>query len=85
MQSTEMNRAWVKQAQLDAERGVAECRMCKQKTNLDETTTLWRNGVLAFVLCDDCCSFHDVIMRPTDRGIEVRALPRMPLIVRNSR
>jgi len=83
MQCNELNRAWMKQAQLDAERGLAECRLCKQKTGIDETTSLWRNGILVFVICDDCSSSHDVIMRPTEKGVEVRALPRMPLIVRN--
>ena len=47
-----LSRAWAKQAQLDAERGVVACRMCRQEAGLDETTTLWRNGQLVFALCD---------------------------------
>ena len=41
----ELQRAWLQQAQLDADRGVIECRMCRRREALDETTTLWRNGV----------------------------------------
>ena len=48
---------------------------------LDETTTLWRNGHLVFALCDRCAGAHDVLMRPTPDGIEVRARSRTPLIV----
>ena len=44
----EHHRAWVQQAQLDAERGVIACRMCQRHAGLDETTTLWRNGQLVF-------------------------------------
>ena len=36
----EHHRAWVQQAQLDAERGVIACRMCQRHAGLDEATTL---------------------------------------------
>ncbi len=78
----ELQRAWVKQAQLDAERGVIECRMCRRHSALDETTTLWRNGVLVFALCDRCSTSHDVLLSPTEAGVEVRARRRGPLILR---
>jgi hypothetical protein len=52
----EHHRAWVQQAQLDAERGVIACRMCQRHAGLDETTTLWRNGQLVFALCDRCAA-----------------------------
>jgi hypothetical protein len=77
----ELRRAWVQQAQLDAERGVIKCRMCRHHASLDETTTLWRNGLLVFALCDRCARAHDVVLSPTDAGIEVRARRRGPLIV----
>lgn len=77
----ELQRAWVKQAQLDAERGVIECRMCRRRAALDETTTLWRNGVLVFALCDGCSAEHDVVFSPTSAGVEVRARRRGPLVV----
>ena len=80
-----LSRAWVKQAQLDAERGVVYCRKCRHSVSADEAVTLWRGSTLAFALCDDCAAGNDVFMRPTEKGFEVRALPRMPLIVRNSR
>ena len=78
----ELQRAWVQQAQLDAERGVIACRMCQRHAGLDETTTLWRNGRLVFALCDRCSTSHDVVFSPTEVGVEVRARRRGPLVVR---
>lgn len=80
----ELQRAWVKQAQLDAERGVIECRMCRRHSGLDTTTTLWRNGLLVFALCDRCSTSHDVLLSPTDAGVEVRARRRGPLVLRGT-
>lgn len=77
----EHHRAWVQQAQLDAERGVIACRMCRCQAGLDETTTLWRNGMLVFALCDRCASSHDVVFSPTEAGVEVRARRRGSLVV----
>lgn len=76
-----LHRAWVQKAQADAERGVIECRMCQRPNGLEETTTLWRNGLLVFALCDSCASSHDVLFSPTDAGIEVRARRRRPLLI----
>lgn len=83
MRPGDLNRAWVQQAQVDAERGVIECRMCRRPSGLDETVTLWRNGALVFALCDHCAKEHDILLRPTEAGLEVRARPRSPLIVRD--
>jgi len=80
----EHQRAWVQRAQLDAERGVIECRMCQRHASLDETTTLWRNGLLVFALCDRCACCHDVVLSPTEAGVEVRARRRGPLVIRGS-
>ncbi len=82
MDSNALNRVWVQQAQLDAQRGVIECRMCRRPSGLDETITLWRNGVLVFALCDRCATSHDINLRSTDSGLEVRGRPRTPLVVR---
>jgi hypothetical protein len=75
-------RAWVAQACADADRGVLECRMCRRHGPLEEALTLWRNGVLVFAICDRCARSCDVLIRPTDAGIEVRGRARGPLIVR---
>jgi len=82
MKEAELNAAWVKQAQVDADRGVIECRVCRQKHSLANTITLWRNGALVFATCDACSARHDVLIRPTERGLEVRVHARQPLIVR---
>jgi len=79
--SADLQRAWVQQAQLDAERGVIECRMCHRRSGLDQTLTLWRNGALVFAICDRCAGGHDVLLRPTEAGIEVRGRRREPIIV----
>ena len=84
MTADELHRAWVAQAQADAERGVLQCRMCRRHGNLDEALTLWRNGVLVFAVCERCSSSHDVLIRPTDAGIEVRGRARTPLVIRSA-
>ena len=84
MRGDNLQRAWVQQAQLDAERGVIECRLCRTRTGLDTAITLWRNGVLVFAVCDRCAGTHDVLLSPTDAGIEVRGRRRAPLVVRGA-
>lgn len=82
MNEDPMQRAWLKQAQLDAARGVVACRMCKALHDLEETTTLWRNGVLVFAVCDRCAQRHDIVMSAVEAGIEVRARERGPIVLR---
>lgn len=77
----DLHRAWLQQAQLDADRGVIECRLCRRRAGLEATTTLWRNGLLVFALCDACAGSNDIVFRPTDAGVEVRARRRGPLVV----
>jgi hypothetical protein len=77
----ELRRVWVQQAQADAERGVIACRMCRKHAPLDETTTLWRNGILVFALCDRCAASHDVVFSPSEAGVEVRARRRGPIVL----
>jgi hypothetical protein len=81
MDRDDLQRAWVRQAQLDAERGVVACRMCNAQVGLDEVITLWRNGALVFAVCDRCAATHEIVMRPTGDGIEIRGRARSPLIV----
>lgn len=81
MDHADLQRAWVRQAHLDAERGVIECRMCKQRVGLDQTVTLWRNGALVFAVCDRCAAGHDIFMQPTEAGIEVRGRVRQPIVL----
>ena len=82
MDADALHRAWLDQACADADRGVIECRMCRRRGALEEALTLWRNGVLVFAVCDHCARSYDVVVRPTDAGIEVRGRARGPLIVR---
>jgi hypothetical protein len=81
MDADALQRAWVAQAQADAERGVIACRMCRAPAPLDEALTIWRNGVLAYAVCDRCTTGSDVLLRRTDAGLEIRARTRGPLIV----
>lgn len=81
MEVREVHDAWVRQAQADAERGVIECRMCRRRTGLDAALTVWRNGVLVFAVCDNCSASHDVLLAPTDAGLEVRARCRGPIVL----
>lgn len=84
MRPDELQRAWVRQAQLDAEQGVIECRMCRRRGGLDKALTLWRNGALVFAVCDRCSTSHDVLLTPTEAGVEVRARRRRPLVIGGS-
>ena len=81
MNGADLQRAWVRQAELDTERGVIECRMCKARVGLDQAITLWRNGTLVFAVCDGCAAGHEILMRPTEAGIEVRGRARQPLVI----
>jgi hypothetical protein len=81
MEPADLTAAWFKQAQIDAEEGVIECRMCRKRAGLDATTTLWRNGNLIYALCDECACANDVVFTTTDRGVEIRARRRSPLVV----
>jgi len=81
MDHAELQRAWVRQAHLDAERGIIECRMCKRRAGLDQAVTLWRSGALVFAVCDRCAAGHDIVMRPTEAGIEVRGHARRPIVL----
>ena len=81
MRADDLGRAWARQAQLDAEHGVLECRMCRRRSGLDETLTIWRDGALVFAVCDRCSTSHDVLLTPTEAGVEVRARRRGVLVV----
>ena len=81
MRADDLGRAWARQAQLDAERSVIECRMCRRCAGLDEALTLWRNGALVFAVCDRCSTSHDVLLTPTEAGVEVRARSRRPVVI----
>jgi hypothetical protein len=85
MQPDALQRAWVAQAQQDAERGVIACRVCKAHTGLDASMTVWRNGLLVFAICDRCTTQHSITMTPTEHGIEVRAQRELPLIIGGAR
>ena len=77
-----LQRAWIARANADADRGVLECRMCHRSGPLDEAITLWRDGTLVFAVCDRCARSHDIVIRPTSEGIEVRGRNRGPLVIR---
>ena len=81
MRAEDLGDTWARQAQLDAERGVIECRMCRRRADLDQALTLWRNGALVFAVCDRCTGGHEILLRPTEVGMDVRARRRGPIIV----
>lgn len=81
MRAEDLGEAWARQAQLDAERGIIECRMCRRPADLDQALTLWRNGALVFAVCDRCAGGHYILLSPTDAGIEVRARRHAPVVL----
>jgi hypothetical protein len=81
MTPSELHSAWLREVEADAERGVIQCRICKAKGPLDAALSLWRNGRLVFAVCDGCAGSHEVVMSPVERGIEVRARSRTPIVI----
>ncbi len=81
MTPAELNAAWVREAQLDADRGLIECRVCRAKGDLARAVTLWMNGTLLFAVCESCRAEHEIVMRPIERGVEIKARTRGPLMV----
>ena len=68
----EHHRAWVQQAQLDAERGVIACRMCQRHAGLTRPPRSGATASWSSRFCDRCAASHDVVFSPTEAGVEVR-------------
>jgi hypothetical protein len=66
----------MRMAHFDATRGVIECCACRRSRRLDEAFTLWRAGVVVFAVCEQCLVTHDLVIRPTDAGIQMRVVRR---------
>ena len=81
MDRANISEAWAAQAQALAERGVVECRMCRRREDLEGALQLWRNGVLVYAICERCSETHSILITPTDRGTEVRAKRRRPILL----
>jgi len=62
----------VQQAIREADDGLFACRICKVLGPLDQALTVWRNGVPVYGFCDSCAASHHILIRPTERGIEVK-------------
>ena len=84
MHPDELGRAWARQAQADAERGVIECRMCRRHAGLNETLTLWRNSTLVFAIYNHYTNSHNILLTPTNTSVKVRAQRQKPLIIKNT-
>lgn len=74
-------RTWAAQAQALAEQGVVECRMCHRREDLAGALQLWRNGDLVYAICERCAESSDILITPTERGIEVRGKRRRPHVL----
>lgn len=73
--------AWAAQAQALAEQGIVACRMCQRREDLAGALQIWRNGILVYAICVRCAGSHDVLITPSDQGIEVRARRRQPYVL----
>ncbi len=76
MDKARYSQAWAARAQKLAEHGIVECRMCLRREDLKGALQIWRNGVLVYAICEFCAQFHDILITPSERGIEVRAKRR---------
>lgn len=84
MDRAKISEAWAAQAQALAERGVVECRMCRRHEDLEGALQLWRNGVIVYAICESCSGTHDILITPTERGTEIRAKRRRPILLSSS-
>jgi len=84
MDRTTISEAWAAQAQALAERGVVACRMCRRHEDLEGALQLWRNGVIVYAICERCSVSHDILITPTERGTEIRAKRRRPILLSSS-
>lgn len=69
------------QAQREADHGVLSCRVCKRLGPLDEGITIWRGGILVYGMCDSCLHDRVFLIKPTERGIEVKGKRVAPLVI----
>lgn len=74
-------KAWATQAQALAEEGIVACRMCPRREDLAGALQIWRSGILVYAICAQCAGSHDVLITPTEQGIEVRARRRRPYVL----
>ena len=80
MPCNKLQQAWSRQATLDAEHGLIQCRICGQRSELAHATTLWRDQARLFAVCDRCAASHEVFVRTSKRGIQVRGRRVAPLV-----
>jgi len=78
-------KAWAEKAQQEAAQEVLCCRKCKVLGPIDRAMTVWRNGYLLYGICDDCTARNEIVIRATERGIEVQGRERSPIVLSNVR
>lgn len=67
----------------EADDGIATCRCCKKPYAYAEVITLHYGNGLLFAICKPCILDGQLlIVAATSKGIEVKVVPRDPLIVR---
>jgi len=76
-----LSRTWAAQAQALAEQGFVECRMCRRREDLAGALQLWRNGEIVYAICERCAACSDILITPTERGVEVRGKRRRPYVL----
>ncbi len=62
------------QPELDADFGTITCRTCKRLDRIDDCITVCKGGVVVFAVCSRCASWFEIALRPTDTGVDVRAM-----------
>ena len=63
------------------DQGLVECQICKRTGPVQEAFTVGYQNSLVFGACPDCLMQSEVVLRGTDKGIEVTGRSRAGIIL----
>ncbi len=64
-----------------ADKGLAECQICKKEKKLPDCLTCWKDGVLVFTICTVCMGTHQIVMEPTNEGYRIHGREHHPVSI----
>lgn len=60
-------------ARLEPASGHVDCQVCGCSKSVEAAIVLWREDAVVFAVCHECTREHDIVMRPSGTGVQVRA------------
>ncbi len=74
-------RSQVAEGQALADKGRGKCQVCHTVGPLAKCLTCWKDGYLAFSICERCMGTHLVIMEMTIEGYRIKATKKNAITV----